>query len=154
MATIDSKALALVADMRAVAAGPCAEQNPDLAMRIAGWADALAAVTALPTREQHRCSGCGHRWEGGLKGAELCGDCWRKGQAAILSGGGPSGSLQALIDPEPVGWYCGCGWPNGINLATCAQCGRRPQPPENLCAIIYRKEALAALPGVPGVHRE
>jgi hypothetical protein len=31
----------------------------------------------------HRCSGCGHRWEGPLTGAELCGDCWRKGQAVI-----------------------------------------------------------------------
>jgi hypothetical protein len=28
--------------------------------------------------------------------------------------------------PEPKGWYCACGWPNGINLATCAQCGRSP----------------------------
>lgn len=23
-------------------------------------------------------------------------------------------------------WTCGCGWRNGVNLATCAQCGRQP----------------------------
>jgi hypothetical protein len=27
--------------------------------------------------EKHRCAGCGHRWDGPLTGAELCGDCWR-----------------------------------------------------------------------------
>ncbi len=31
---------------------------------------------------QHRCSGCGLRWEDGTT-VELCGDCWRKGQAVI-----------------------------------------------------------------------
>ncbi len=34
--------------------------------------------------EEHCCSGCGLRWDGPLSGAELCGDCWRKGQAVIL----------------------------------------------------------------------
>lgn len=23
-------------------------------------------------------------------------------------------------------WTCGCGWRNGVNLATCATCGRNP----------------------------
>ena len=42
---------------------------------------ALAAAQGTP----HRCSGCGHRWEGELKGAELCGDCWRRGQSVIFA---------------------------------------------------------------------
>lgn len=25
-----------------------------------------------------------------------------------------------------VSWSCGCGHVNGLNLATCAQCGRKP----------------------------
>lgn len=32
---------------------------------------------------QHMCIGCHYRWEG-EGGAMLCGDCWRRGQAAIL----------------------------------------------------------------------
>lgn len=36
-----------------------------------------------PGVDVHRCSGCGHRWEGALKGAELCGDCWRKSQPVL-----------------------------------------------------------------------
>ena len=42
---------------------------------------AVGQASAIPPT--HRCSGCGLRWEGELKGAELCGDCWRKGQAVI-----------------------------------------------------------------------
>lgn len=34
----------------------------------------------LRETRRHRCSGCGHRWDGELCGAELCGDCWRKVQ--------------------------------------------------------------------------
>lgn len=41
-----------------------------------------SAEAAQPP-EKHRCSGCGHRWEG-TRGTELCGDCWRKRQARIL----------------------------------------------------------------------
>lgn len=40
--------------------------------------------------ETHRCSGCGHRWQGLVvesgrtaTGAELCGDCWRKAQPVL-----------------------------------------------------------------------
>lgn len=33
---------------------------------------------------EHICSGCRLRWTGDLNGAELCGDCWRKGQGVIL----------------------------------------------------------------------
>lgn len=40
----------------------------------------LASPEAL-----HRCSGCGHRWDGPLTGAELCGDCWRRWQGLITS---------------------------------------------------------------------
>ncbi len=32
---------------------------------------------------KHRCSGCGHRWDGELSGAELCGDCWRRAQSVL-----------------------------------------------------------------------
>lgn len=34
--------------------------------------------------QEHFCSGCHRRWTGDV-GAELCGDCWRKGQAVILT---------------------------------------------------------------------
>lgn len=47
----------------------------------------LLALQAAPARaaeqEKHRCSGCGHRWDGELNGAELCGDCWRKVQPIL-----------------------------------------------------------------------
>jgi hypothetical protein len=49
--------------------------------------EAQGLGSAVPL--MHRCSGCGYRWEGPLKGAELCGDCWRKGQDAIFDGGPP-----------------------------------------------------------------
>jgi hypothetical protein len=49
-----------------------------------------------PERES-RCSGCGHRWSAPVgfiaaTGAELCGDCWRRGQAAVLGSVPPDGS--------------------------------------------------------------
>jgi hypothetical protein len=50
----------------------------------------LRAQLADATRDAHRCSGCGHRWYGPLRGADLCGDCWRRGQTAIL--GPPPGA--------------------------------------------------------------
>jgi hypothetical protein len=31
------------------------------------------------------CSGCGHRWDRPLHGAELCGDCWRKAQDLVAA---------------------------------------------------------------------
>jgi hypothetical protein len=59
---------------------------------VLGFVD-RAVVTDFQRRvetaqEGHRCSGCGHRWEDDpqrLRGVELCGDCWRKGQSAIFS---------------------------------------------------------------------
>lgn len=42
----------------------------------------LDRLRAAEAEQRHRCSGCGHRWEGPLKGAELCGDCWRTKQHA------------------------------------------------------------------------
>lgn len=48
------------------------------------------------------------------------------------------------IDPEPRGWHCACGWPNGVNLSTCACCGRAPGGAENPCTIFY------AAPSAPG----
>ena len=45
---------------------------------------ALAASSqAAETGTSHRCSGCAHRWDGPLVGAELCGDCWRKVQTVL-----------------------------------------------------------------------
>lgn len=35
--------------------------------------------------DKHLCAGCHHRWDGELRGAELCGDCWRKAQGAIFA---------------------------------------------------------------------
>lgn len=49
---------------------------------VQGLVDALTSASPAST---HRCSGCGHRWDGPLTGAELCGDCWRKGQAVIFA---------------------------------------------------------------------
>lgn len=37
----------------------------------------------------------------------------------------------------PIGWYCACGHPNGINLGECACCTRRPGGPENPIEVIY-----------------
>lgn len=31
-----------------------------------------------------------------------------------------------LIRQAPAGWSCGCGHTNGINLAVCAACERKP----------------------------
>lgn len=33
---------------------------------------------------------------------------------------------QERDDARRALWVCGCGWTNGSNLATCAQCGRTP----------------------------
>jgi hypothetical protein len=41
------------------------------------WKNSAHQSASVPPAEHHRCSGCGHRWTGALKGAELCGDCWR-----------------------------------------------------------------------------
>jgi hypothetical protein len=45
--------------------------------------------------------------------------------------------LKALHPPpgadEVSRWTCGCGWTNGINLATCACCGRSPNSQDNPC---------------------
>ena len=50
-------------------------------------------------KDTHRCSGCGHRWEGPLRGAELCGDCWRTGQSAIFGAAeGRSRAVQPLSE--------------------------------------------------------
>lgn len=32
-------------------------------------------------------------------------------------------ALQTMVN---ITWTCGCGHTNGVNLSTCAQCGRRP----------------------------
>ena len=43
----------------------------------------IAKTETPPSEALHRCSGCGHRWDGELKGAELCGDCWRRAQPIL-----------------------------------------------------------------------
>lgn len=81
------------------------------------WAAAVDALVSQLQEAQrgaplihHRCSGCGHRWEGSLRGAELCGDCWRRGQAAIFSGA-PSQQAEMLVKLEalPKFWHSNCG---------------------------------------------
>lgn len=40
---------------------------------------------------------------------------------------------------EPIGWYCGCGHPNGLNLSACACCSRVPGGPDNIIEVFYRQ---------------
>jgi hypothetical protein len=42
---------------------------------------------------------------------------------------------------EPAGWYCGCGWANGLNLAVCGMCGRNPQ--DGLGVTFYKTKPAA-----------
>lgn len=63
---------------------------------------ALRASVDVPAPEKHRCVGCGHRWDGPLSGAELCGDCWRKVQptlqpSAVVDVPAPTPSVMANI---------------------------------------------------------
>ena len=37
-----------------------------------------------------------------------------------------SAEAGTAISPQAALWVCGCGWTNGANLATCAQCTRTP----------------------------
>jgi hypothetical protein len=61
-------------------------------------------------QETHRCSGCGHHWDGPIKGAELCGDCWRRAQPVLHSAALPPEQV-ALVEPESVAhWLC----PRGV----------------------------------------
>ena len=54
---------------------------------------------SLSLEGQHRCSGCGHRWDGSLTGAELCGDCWRRVQAVALDAKTkPAPSVDLVVD--------------------------------------------------------
>jgi hypothetical protein len=65
-------------------------------------ADALAERDKLNTIE-HFCTGCHHRWEGDLKGAELCGDCWRKAQGVVQgSERHPAASLRVAFTNEVI----------------------------------------------------
>lgn len=47
-------------------------------------------------------------------------------------------NVRASLESDARGWYCSCGWPNGLNLTVCARCGRSPGGPDNPCTIIYR----------------
>lgn len=77
----------------------------------------------------HRCSGCDHRWDGQGTGVELCGDCWRAGQAVILGHG-------AGFVPMPMDTWrgeCGHHWLKSEieNCPICAlkrEAGTVPQP--------------------------
>lgn len=72
----------------------------------------------MPKQEKHRCSGCGHRWEGELKGAELCGDCWRQAQPVVHGAYALSGATPAAL--------CQCGHPRDAHgkTGTCLNRGR------------------------------
>lgn len=67
---------------------PECEPLPDL-LGLCSQIDNLLARALPPHR--HRCVGCDHRWVGLSVGAELCGDCWRKYQAA------PSATVAGLL---------------------------------------------------------
>jgi hypothetical protein len=62
--------------------------------------EALLALPVPATGPQldHRCSGCGHRWDGTLRGAELCGECWRRAQPVLHAVPATGPSLRALLD--------------------------------------------------------
>lgn len=60
-----------------------AETCQQLVVEIDAVQRLLVALLAERQAEGHMCSGCHHRWEG-PSGAELCGDCWRKGQSVIF----------------------------------------------------------------------
>lgn len=45
----------------------------------------LLVVRQAANPELHVCPGCHYRWGGPLKGAELCGDCWRQSQVATAA---------------------------------------------------------------------
>ena len=77
-----------------------------------------ALLTATPEPDKHLCSGCHLRWDGPLVGATLCGDCWRKGQAAIFSGlTATEGEPPRQPSPSPDK-----GWATKI-VGQCRDCG-------------------------------
>jgi hypothetical protein len=77
-----------------------------------------APIVPFRQRDEHRCSGCGHRWEGSPP-VKLCGDCWRSGQSVIFAAnaGQPDCAncgCPALHHPTsnagiPLGRACSCG---------------------------------------------
>lgn len=77
----------------------------------------LADASTGQEPQEHRCAGCGHRWAGSLKGTELCGDCWRKGQNSILAGR----------------WRAGCPYQNegcpGRSPNLCSACSSPSEAP-------------------------
>jgi hypothetical protein len=85
--------------------------------------DELAALLAGQGAAPHRCSGCGHQWDGPLKGAELCGDCWRIAQPSVHD---PVLPASREIPPTPrCCTRCGqwfCDRPAVEDPAICARC--------------------------------
>lgn len=80
---------------------------------------ALSACADAQEPEHHRCVGCGHRWHGPLKGAELCGDCWRKAQPVLHAA--PASKQEKPISGHPAwcavhaGYFCSCVYvPKGL----------------------------------------
>lgn len=59
------------------AAGLCTRFDGCWHCRVLALLRAAPPAPEAAAPETHRCCACGHRWEGPLKGAELCGDCWR-----------------------------------------------------------------------------
>jgi hypothetical protein len=74
--------------------------------RMRDCADELSTLLTEAEAPSHRCSGCGHRWSGELKGAELCGDCWRKGQAVIHGAEAERPTISASIAGYSEWWVC------------------------------------------------
>jgi len=67
-----------------------------------GYKHAIRDLRTRFERTTSRCSGCGLRWEGQLKGAELCGDCWRKAQSAVHGRPEPSTEPPTLVSGSTI----------------------------------------------------
>lgn len=98
--------------------GECDQEIPDEGdIRCVDCAVPKSVLSAPPARA-HRCSGCGHMWDGPLTGAELCGDCWRKAQSAV----------HAAPPAEPQRENCyqcdGDGFVGSQNCPRCGGCGK------------------------------
>jgi hypothetical protein len=73
--TISAKVRLIIERFRALGGIP---EMCDLAWQLCEENEQLRAQA-----KQHRCSGCGLRWDISAKGAELCGDCWRRAQPIL-----------------------------------------------------------------------
>jgi hypothetical protein len=78
---------------------------------------------------------------------------WRQAsmQAYALDNVAADRAAASAEPPQAIGWMCGCGHPNGINLANCAGCGRPPHddPDWGPNSVGYIYPAAAPSPAEP-----